>query len=125
VSAPKRIRISRQKPWRKDNPNAVKVDRSTPWGNPFRIDGEYVCTEFMGGDIGVLTIASNVEAAGAFNSWLRGEFFVEEFRARREWILAHLDELAGKDVACWCAVGLNADGYEQCHGGVYLILANT
>jgi hypothetical protein len=27
--------MSRQRAWRADNPDAVKVDRSTKWGNPF------------------------------------------------------------------------------------------
>jgi hypothetical protein len=32
-----RIQMSRQHPWRTENPDAVKVDRTTKWGNPFRL----------------------------------------------------------------------------------------
>ena len=35
MSAPKRIRMSRQNPWRADNPDAVIVARPSNWGNPF------------------------------------------------------------------------------------------
>jgi hypothetical protein len=36
TEAPKRIQLSREKGWRLPD-NAVKVDRSTQWGNPYRI----------------------------------------------------------------------------------------
>lgn len=35
MSTPKRIQMSRQKPWREDNPDAVIVARPGKWGNPF------------------------------------------------------------------------------------------
>lgn len=37
---PERIQLSRRKGW-KMPPNTVKVDRSTPWGNPFAV-GEVI-----------------------------------------------------------------------------------
>src|SRR5437762_14233430 len=36
---PRRIRLSRRKGWRVP-PDTLKVDRSTRWGNPFRIDSK-------------------------------------------------------------------------------------
>lgn len=33
----RRIRMTRARAWRRDHPDAVIVDRRTPWGNPFRI----------------------------------------------------------------------------------------
>lgn len=33
--SPKRIRMSRNHPWRADHPDAIIVDRRSPWGNPF------------------------------------------------------------------------------------------
>lgn len=33
---PERIQMTRSRPWRAHHPNAVRVDRSTKWGNPFR-----------------------------------------------------------------------------------------
>lgn len=32
---PKRVQMSRQKPWRAENPDAIVVDRRSPFGNPF------------------------------------------------------------------------------------------
>ncbi|MGK7663333.1 MULTISPECIES: DUF4326 domain-containing protein [unclassified Marinovum] len=34
---PKRIQMSRQRPWRKDHPDAVIVARRSRWGNPYRV----------------------------------------------------------------------------------------
>jgi Domain of unknown function (DUF4326) len=33
--SPKRIQMTRQRPWRADNPDAVIVARPSKWGNPF------------------------------------------------------------------------------------------
>jgi len=30
--------MSRQHPWRRDRPDAIRVDRSTRWGNPFTVE---------------------------------------------------------------------------------------
>lgn len=121
---PKRIQMTRQKPWRADNPDAVIVARPSKWGNPFTVGGEYVTTDFLGGDIGVLTIGSRQEAAGAFNAWIAGEFFVTDFEPQREWIIEHIEELRGRDLACWCPLELSEDGFKQCHADVHLELAN-
>ena len=37
MTAPRRIQMTRKRPWRADNPDAVIVDRRTKWGNPFRV----------------------------------------------------------------------------------------
>jgi hypothetical protein len=34
---PKRIQMTRQRPWRHEHPDAVIVARPGPWGNPFRV----------------------------------------------------------------------------------------
>jgi hypothetical protein len=119
---PERIQLSRRKGWRKPE-NTVVVSRPSKWGNPFKVGGEYVTNGFFGGDIGVLAIDSLQEAAGAFKAWLDGEFFVTEFHDRREWILEHVDELAGKNLACWCPTALSEDGYKQCHADALLDFA--
>jgi Domain of unknown function (DUF4326) len=38
---PKRIQMSRQRPWRADNPGAVIVARPSKWGNPFRFGNKH------------------------------------------------------------------------------------
>lgn len=35
---PKRIQMSRQRPWRAENPDAVIVARPSAWGNPYRVE---------------------------------------------------------------------------------------
>ncbi len=78
-------------------PNCVKVDRSTKWGNYFRV----------GDDFG----AGPIDAAEA----------VELFRC--DPVSAHLrkaaPELRGKSLACWCLPG------SPCHADVLLELANA
>lgn len=41
MTAPKRIRLSRAKGWRKPD-GAIVVARPTKWGNPFPIDGSWI-----------------------------------------------------------------------------------
>jgi hypothetical protein len=76
--------------------HTVKVDRSTPWGNPFKL-----------GARGIATAADSIRA---YRSWLRGH--PEVRRAARE-------QLAGLNLACWCPL----DG--PCHADVLLAAANS
>lgn len=98
---PTRIQMTRNKPWRADNPDAVRADRSTRWGNPFTVR-----------DCG------SAEAA------------VEKYRLRlREGTLPAVGrhapvtvadiraELAGRDLACWCGLA------DACHLDVTLRVA--
>lgn len=60
----------------KSNPNAVMVDRSTKWGNPFTVEeyGRKKCLEL-------------------YHEWLCEKLVEDEH---------FLDELKGKDLVCWC-----------------------
>ncbi len=40
---PRRVQMTRQRPWRADHPDAVIVDRRTRWGNPFPLAGPRRC----------------------------------------------------------------------------------
>ena len=73
--APHRVQLRRTRGWRMPE-GAVKVDRTTRWGNPFR-DGP-----------AEESVARYAEALGA------GELAVtvDDVRAA----------LAGRDLACWC-----------------------
>ena len=73
---PKRIQMTRQRPWRADNPYAVIVDRTTIWGNPFLV--------VAGG-------RSPEDAVAAFRQWLSSPR-----------IVLIRTELRGRDLACWC-----------------------
>lgn len=73
---PQRIQMTRNKPWRPDNPDAVIVARPTKYGNPFKI-----------GDDGVPDAETAVECFEGM------------------WGLIDVTELRGKDLACWCPLG--------------------
>ena len=99
---PERIQLSRAKGWRMPE-NTVKVDRSTRFGNPFKVTEDR-------------TAADTVMA---YRTWLT----VGGVDAGLSWpkarILAHLPSLRGKNLACWCKPG------EPCHADVLLELANA
>lgn len=112
MTAPTRIQLCRTKGWRMP-PNTVKVDRSTRWGNPFKVGDEYL--------IGFT--ANHRRQAGIIRS---SAMAVELFRAailKRKFGLLDFDlhelaRLRGKNLACWCKPGA------PCHADVLLELAN-
>lgn len=90
------------------HPGAVRVDRATVWGNPFRADG--LTPEMIAS--GALT------AAEAYDLWLAGHPALAAVEPqRREAILASIGRLNGRDLACWCAHD------SPCHADVLLRLA--
>lgn len=93
---PDRIQLSRAKGWRMPE-NTVKVDRSTRYGNPFRI-----------GDFGIPDAEASVQR---FREWMDGRVFGPQ--------VPYLPELRGKNLACWCKPGT------PCHADVLLELANA
>lgn len=97
---PKRIQMTRQRPWRKDHPDAVIVARPSKWGNPFRVGERYLT--MRGGHALVRDRAHAVE------------LFCESRQVRR-WDMA---ELRGKDLACWCRLD------QPCHADILLEIAN-
>ena len=100
--ATRRVQLRRQRGWRMP-PDTVKVDRSTRWGNPFRIG--------VDGDAR--------ECVALFRRWLeQGLPQRPELQAVRARILNELHGLRGKDLACWCRVDA------PCHAQVLLELAN-
>jgi hypothetical protein len=76
---------------------AVKVDRSTRWGNPFAV-----------------TTYGQQGAVLAFQAWLDGRSFESALEGRRLAILANLRVLAGANLACWCRPGM------PCHADILL-----
>lgn len=92
---PKRIQRKRTKGWRMPE-GAVYVGRPTKFGNPFRLedyDSAQACVD-------------------QFRHWLMPPGERIDLRALR--ILSYLDELRGKDLACWCALD------QPCHADVLL-----
>ena len=124
---PERIQMSRQHPWRAAHPDAVIVDRRSPFGNPWTfgrvpldcqgLQGERwaVWDAWMHNDqsryIGKYATAAEARAAAirAYVDLLRRD------RWRTEMVRA---DLAGKSVACWCPLDA------ECHGDVILRVAS-
>lgn len=103
---PQRLRLSRQRGWRLP-PGAKSVARPTKWGNPWRVGGHVTA------EIAVDRFRADLLAA-IEDPW--GQSHDIEFRIMAE----SLDELRGRDLACWCRIG------DPCHGDALLaILAVT
>ena len=101
---PKRIQMSRQKPWRADNPEAVIVARPSKWGNPIKV-GETLKVKVGDDTLGQLVATAM--------------FAVYLFRRYVEHYKVDVSELRGKDLACWCPLD------QPCHADVLLELANA
>jgi hypothetical protein len=101
---PVRIQLRRTKGWRMP-PDTVKVDRSTRWGNPFRVGEPYVPTA------GAAVHMFRFRLIGPLAQPLPPE-------SRMGWIQANAGQLRGKNLACWCAPD------QPCHADVLLELAN-
>jgi hypothetical protein len=122
--SPKRVQMSRQRPWRADNPDAVIVARPSKWGNEFevwRIRGYDWSAEVYDGERLQMLVKNFATAAEARRA------AAEAYRAvilagRRQWSLPTVDEvraaLAGRDLACWCPLD------QPCHADVLLEIAN-
>ena len=93
---PKRIQMTRQRPWRANNPDAVIVDRRSDWGNPFKVMED--------------NQAGRRQAVDLYKRWAlaRGE----------DWLAWVKIELRGSDLACWCPLD------QPCHADVLLEIAN-
>ena len=103
---PKRIQRKRTKGWRMPR-GAVYVGRPTTWGNPFTVGCE----------------------AWRFSTTIPhprpGDLdeVLEDYRyLARQWLYFQrdwLDELKGKDLACWCPLD------KDCHADILLKMANS
>jgi hypothetical protein len=115
---PKRIQMSRQKPWRADNPDAVIVARPTSLGNPYYVAR---CIDPSYGWRVVSTLKYHDAVGPTYPTKLAAtEAAVQRFRA---WAARQNPALfasaRGRDVACWCPIG------SPCHGDVILEFANA
>jgi hypothetical protein len=121
MRAPHRIRLSRRKGWRKPQ-GAIVVARPTKWGNPYSLD-------VWGRDLAIRLFAETARGVWA-PSLLVGHpaaAVAVAHEAHVEWLrrlrahpveLARV-ELAGHDLACWCALD------QRCHADVLLEIANA
>ena len=82
-------------------PGALKIDRTTRWGNPFTI----------------LAGGSAAAAVEQHRRWLHGELGAPDGSAPPS-AAAIRAALAGHDLACWCRPGT------PCHGDLLVMIAN-
>lgn len=116
---PQRIQLSRKNGWKMPK-DTVKVDRSTKWGNPFKVvkDAKFRALAIVD-QFGTVRAyaASRTEASGKavqmYRDWLTHNELgrVKAADAARQ--------LRGKSLACWCKPGA------ACHASVLLELANA
>lgn len=111
---PKRIQMSRQKPWRAENPDAVIVARPSKWGNPYKVgeptgwygpDDKPILTDHT---FAMILFKSLANADDLW--WDEGEQYLTREVIRRE--------LGGRDLACWCPLD------RDCHADALLQIAN-
>lgn len=96
-----RIQRKRTKDFRLPG-GAVWIGRASAWHNPFPWPQMFRAWLLLG--------------------WTRPtKETPQELAARRTWIIEHLHELRGKQLACWCPVGT----VKECHGDVLVQLANN
>ena len=102
---PIRIQRKRSKGWKMPK-NTVYVGRPTKWGNPIKVEGK----------------TTRKSATESYRNILGPELAYavtnKEYRALRYYVLAHIHELKGKNLACWCPLD------EPCHVDVLLAMAN-
>ncbi|MHB1063544.1 MAG: DUF4326 domain-containing protein [Georgenia sp.] len=108
---PERLQLSRRKGYRIP-PGAVNVARPGKWGNPFAVGKP--------NGLGWGDVRNNLHAVQLFTRWLylRPTLVLYE-RDRHTWMLDHLNDLRGRDLACWCKPD------QPCHASVLLIVANS
>lgn len=126
---PKRIQMTRQRPWRAEHPDAVIVSRPSKWGNPF-------AARIPHGET-LQPSETRQHLVDQFRAWLIGGDRFDEVVERmplvdeqgRVWRTTAVrttrptpyevrQELAGRDLACWCPLD------QPCHADVLLELAN-
>lgn len=98
---PHRVQLSRKRGWRMPE-NTVKLDRSTPWGNPYQagIDGD--------GNLAYVV--------DCFRTYIERP---EQATLREKAALV----LRGKNLACWCPLPEPSQP-DICHAAVLLEIAN-
>lgn len=131
---PMRIQLSRAKGWRLPA-NAMKVDRSTAWGNPFVVgepSGVFAEGHGLHGKAEVIVPALTLEQCLKFYRYLIDGYQIPEMvphagawskRFHQRWG-QHPTEvtrsvLRGKTVACWCPIAA------PCHADILLEIANA
>lgn len=108
---PQRIQLRRTKGWRKPE-GAVVVARPSKWGNPWRWEnGCSKCGPRERRRMAVQTFDAALSACMA-------DPYRRPFDIEIRNMADSLDELRGRDLACWCPLD------QPCHADILLKLAN-
>lgn len=106
-----RLQLRRTRGWRLPE-GAIKVDRTTRWGNPFRIDTNagIAAVDAVAIYVRAMTCPGYPGCRGWHTTWHypTPKPRIDEIRAA----------LGGHDLACWCKVG------DPCHADWLLKTAN-
>lgn len=94
-------------------PNTVKVDRSTKWGNPFRVHGDGY---LMAPELAVRAFRELLAKEGCW--WPKMPRPGRLVSTPPTTLGDVRRKLRGKNLACWCAPG------KPCHADVLLEIAN-
>lgn len=114
AGTPQRVQLSRAKDWRMPG-DAVKVDRTTRWGNPFVVgrDGTQAdCVQAFG------WLAGEEASLDAMSRVLVPPEGLQATEAMLIELQADPTPLRGKRLACWCSLD------QPCHADVLLRLVN-
>ena len=103
---PRRIQLRRTKGWRKPE-GAIVVSRPSRWGNPYVAGRNVWVVEAMTG--GPVHVRDRQHAVDLYQAMVA---------AVPDWADTIRVALAGRDLACWCALDL------ACHADVLLAIAN-
>jgi hypothetical protein len=79
----------------------ILIDRTTIWGNPFKIGKD----------------GTRDEVIEKYQIWLEGSDFKDFKQEERRMILDNISDLRGKTIGCWCKP-------KRCHGDVLASKAN-
>lgn len=114
MTAPKRVQMTRNKPWRDKHPDAVIVARPSQWGNPWKVgDSAYIGHQTDHSIYQVVNPLSAEQCVALYRFWVTHWSVLDGIHP-----LPDLAALAGKDLACWCPLD------QPCHADVLLELAN-
>ena len=122
MTKPIRLQLSRKKGFNLQEHSkainglpAIRVDRATKWGNPFKPGEEYVIAD---DDAATISVISD-KAEGVVHLY---EIAILCENIRKRYNLPSSEEiraeLAGKNLACWCKPD------QSCHADVLLRIAN-
>lgn len=115
TAAPRRVQLCRTAGWRMP-PNTVKVDRTSRWGNPWRV------MKARRGLWGIAVPGWDAPSISRDTACEARNFAVEAFRDMchcGRFDLSRAHELKGRNLACWCPLD------QPCHADVLLEIANA